>query len=123
MNILLIEPDRDLGLTVSKWLDSEGWKTQVVHNSQNALDQLDKNTYDLIVLELVMPGSNGVEFLQEVRSYPDWHDIPCIVYTRANLGDLELPDSVMDDLNIHKVLHKSKDTLADLSSEIKALDK
>lgn len=123
MNILLIEPDRELALTISKWLDSEGWQAQVVHNSQDALDQLDKNSYDLIILELVMPGSNGVEFLQEVRSYPDWHDIPCILYTRANLGDLELPDSVMGDLNIAKVLHKSKDTLADISSEIRALEK
>lgn len=123
MNILLIEPDRELALTISKWLDSEGWQNQVVHNSQDALDQLDKNSYDLIILELVMPGSNGVEFLQEVRSYPDWHDITCILYTRANLGDLELPDSVMDDLNIAKVLHKSKDTLADISSEIRALEK
>ncbi len=123
MNILLIEPDRDLGLTISGWLDSEGWQAEIVHNSQDALDQLDKNSYDLIILELVMPGSNGVEFLQEVRSYPDWHDIPCILYTRANLGELELPQSVMSDLNITKVMHKSKDTLADLSSEIKVLEK
>ncbi|OGL31323.1 hypothetical protein A3F37_03085 [Candidatus Saccharibacteria bacterium RIFCSPHIGHO2_12_FULL_41_12] len=123
MIILVVEPDRELAKTTVQWLESEGWQANSAHTSQDGLDHLDKTNYDLIILELVIPSSNGIEFLQEVRSYPEWQNLPCIVYTRANLGELGLPKTVMADLNISKVLHKSKDSLKDLSSEVKGFQK
>lgn len=121
MIILIVEPDRELAKTIKEWLLTDGLKSDSASNAQSALGALDDNKYDAIVLELVMPHSNGIEFLQEVRSYPEWREIPCIIYTRSNIGASDLPQSAKKDLNIVKILHKSKNSLADISAEIRSL--
>lgn len=121
MKILVVEPDRELAKTIKDWLMTDDFVADIAPNAQEALDCLDKEKYDVIVLELVIPHSNGIELLQQVRSYPEWQGIPCIIYTRANIGAMDLPESAKKDLNIVKVLHKSKNSLADISAEIKGL--
>ena len=119
--ILVVEPDRDLARTIKDWLITDDFDVDTAFNAQDALDSLDEKKFDAIVLELVIPHSNGIELLQQVRSYPEWQGIPCIIYTRANIGALDLPESAKKDLNIVKVLHKSKNSLADISAEIRGL--
>ncbi|MEK9196475.1 MAG: response regulator [Patescibacteria group bacterium] len=121
MNILIVEPDKELAKTIKDWLITDEWNADTASIAQEALDCLDEEKYDAIVLELVIPHSNGVEFLQSVRSYPEWQGIPCIIYTSANIGAMDLPESAKKDLNIIKVLYKSKNSLADISAEIREL--
>lgn len=120
MRILVVEPDKDLARTMKKWLESEGYSVTVANDGQSALDVLDKDSVDLIILEIMMSGANGIELLQEVRTYDDWQDIPCVIYTRSGLRKSDLSDDVMERMGIKNVFYKSKDTLQNLSDYLKA---
>ena len=80
-NILLVEPDRELAEIISKYLSAD-YAVQVCTNAQEAISTADKNKPEVIILELAIPEHNGAAFLQELRSYQDWLDIPVIIYSR-----------------------------------------
>lgn len=76
--ILLIEPDQVLANIYYLSLKSKA-KVQVVYSAQAAIIQMNKNLPDLIILEPRLIDHNGIEFLYELRSYPEWQEVPVIV--------------------------------------------
>jgi DNA-binding response OmpR family regulator len=86
-DVLLIEPDRVLAKTYAQSLTSSNIATVIVNDAQNAIHAMDEVNPKLVVLELQLGEHNGVEFLYEMRSYPDWQSIPVIVFSR--LGEQE----------------------------------
>ena len=49
-------------------LSRSGYTTQITYNGQEALDAVSKDTFDLVVLDLVMPLMDGFTFMQKVKS-------------------------------------------------------
>ncbi len=81
MHILLIEPDKFLAKTYRAALERAGYKLTVSHDAQGAIHASDRKRPDLVLLELQLPGHNGIEFLYEFRSYAEWQPIPIILHT------------------------------------------
>lgn len=65
--ILLVDDDIDLTELLSELLALEGFDIHTVHNGQDALDELELQTYDLILLDVMMPILNGIETLKQIR--------------------------------------------------------
>lgn len=65
--ILLVDDDIELTELLAELLSLEGFEAHVVHNGQEALDELEQNPYDLILLDVMMPVLNGIETLKQVR--------------------------------------------------------
>ncbi|KAE9539145.1 response regulator [Ursidibacter maritimus] len=65
--ILLVDDDIELTELLAELLSLEGFDTQVVHNGQDALQQLELQQYDLMLLDVMMPILNGIETLKQVR--------------------------------------------------------
>ncbi|MDO4698811.1 MAG: response regulator [Pasteurellaceae bacterium] len=65
--ILLVDDDVDLTELLAELLSLEGFNIQVVHNGQEALAKLETGTYDLMLLDVMMPVLNGIETLKQVR--------------------------------------------------------
>lgn len=65
--ILLVDDDIELTELLAELLSLEGFETHVVHNGQEALDELEQNPYDLILLDVMMPVLSGIETLKQVR--------------------------------------------------------
>lgn len=66
--ILIAEDDKDLRQLFSHILMKNGYVTTCVSNGQEALDALDKEYYDLIISDIMMPVMNGYEFIRLLRS-------------------------------------------------------
>lgn len=79
--ILLIEPNRVLAKTYIMALEAAGHQVRHYARGQTAMEAADKTSPDLVIVELQIPRHNGLEFLYEFRSYPEWQDIPVIVLT------------------------------------------
>lgn len=68
MKILYLEDDYDLSETVEEFLEDEGFDITSVHTSDEALHQLFQNRFDLLLLDVKVPGINGFQLLEELRS-------------------------------------------------------
>lgn len=65
--ILLVDDDIELTELLAELLSLEGFEIHTVHNGQEALNELELQTYDLILLDVMMPVLNGIETLKYLR--------------------------------------------------------
>ena len=67
MRLLLVEDDTRIAHFVAKGLREQTYAVDVVSNGDDALYQAEINTYDLIILDVMIPGRNGFEVCREIR--------------------------------------------------------
>src|SRR5919205_664521 len=73
--ILVIEDDRDIAHLVALHLQDLGWTVDVVHHGHAGLLQALKGSYDLIILDLMLPGLDGLDICQQLRTRPNYTPI------------------------------------------------
>jgi two-component system alkaline phosphatase synthesis response regulator PhoP/two-component system response regulator VicR len=61
-----------------------GYEVKEAMDGVQALEQLGKDTYDLLISDVLMPNKNGWEVLKAVRSNPKTKDMPVIILTAKN---------------------------------------
>ena len=70
-SILIVDDENRLRLSLSFILQKENYRVETVANAEEALDCLQQHEYDLMFLDLNMPGMTGIELLVQVhRHYP-----------------------------------------------------
>jgi two-component system, OmpR family, phosphate regulon response regulator PhoB len=79
--ILVIEDERDIAALVAYHLAKEGYRVRTAEDGNEALQALATERPDLIVLDLMLPGISGYDFLTEVRRRREMIDIPVVVLT------------------------------------------
>lgn len=67
IHILVVDDDSKLNQTVCTYLNDSGFVAKGVLNAKDAYDEMYNNLYELIVSDIMMPGSDGFEFAQNVR--------------------------------------------------------
>jgi DNA-binding response OmpR family regulator len=117
--ILLIEPDHHLARIYTAALSDAGHDVQHVLQAQEAVHTADKNRPDVVLLELQLAAHNGVEFLYEFRSYPEWQGIPVVLLTMVPPASLQLTSATKQQLGIAACLYKPETNLKKL---LKAVD-
>lgn len=85
MNILMVEDDADLSNVVVSQLQKEGYVTDVCANGNDVALFLKNGEYDLLLLDRMLPGKDGIQVLRELRSREN--TIPVIFITA--LGEIE----------------------------------
>ena len=70
MKILLMEDDAVLSDIILDFLQ-ESWNVDYAYDSQEVYEKLEHNKYDLFIFDINVPGKNGLELLQELRSFSD----------------------------------------------------
>jgi two-component system sensor histidine kinase/response regulator len=114
-HVLLLEPNTLLARTFADALQTAGHTVAVVRGAQRAVHTADEQRPDVVILELQLPEHNGIEFLHEFRSYPEWQHIPVVINTSLPPAMMRqyLP-ALAQDLGVQTVLYKATTTLADL---------
>lgn len=113
--VLLVEPDIILANTIIEYLLRKNVAVQTAHDAQAAIVCADASRFDAVVLELAMPAHNGIEFLQEFRSYTDWKAIPIIIYSHIPREDTGLSVAEWHKYGVAGYLYKPTSSLARLS--------
>ena len=67
MRLLIVEDEKELCNTVAKSLYSAGYEVDTCYDGEEALDYVLTEEYDLIVLDLNLPGMDGMDILRELR--------------------------------------------------------
>ncbi|HWA93829.1 MAG TPA: response regulator transcription factor [Terracidiphilus sp.] len=68
MNILLIEDDKRIAALVERGLNEDGHRVSISHNGAQGAELLLKQEFDLALLDILLPGMNGLNVLEKVRA-------------------------------------------------------
>lgn len=79
--ILIVDDDEDISELISVVLEREGYETNVLHDGLSALSEIESNSYDLILLDIMMAGLSGTELCNKIR---DKVNCPIIFVTAKN---------------------------------------
>ena len=71
-NVLVIEDDRDIARLVELHLRDEGYSVTVVPDGKLGLRQALSKTHDLVILDLILPGMDGLEVCRHIRNRPEY---------------------------------------------------
>ncbi len=112
--VLLIETDKFLAKNVTNILEANDFIVDWQVDPQAAVISLDQGTTDLIIMDLVLAGRSGIEFLYEIRSYPDWQKIPVIAFSSVPEAELGSCAQSLEQLDVKVYYHKPATTVADL---------
>lgn len=75
--ILILEDERHIARLLQFVLEKAGYDLTICHSAEQALPEIAKQTTDALVLDLVLPGMSGLDFLRTVRSAP--YSCQCVV--------------------------------------------
>lgn len=67
MKILIIEDEKELSQNIKKYLSSENYICEQAYNFGEALDKISLYAYDCILLDLNLPGGDGLNILEEIK--------------------------------------------------------
>jgi CheY-like chemotaxis protein len=88
--ILLAEDRQENILMFLDYLPMHGYRVIIAHNGHEAVAQAQTNHPDLILMDIQMPGMDGLEAIQRIRGIPPLHTIPIIALTALAMpGDRE----------------------------------
>ena len=82
--ILVVDDSRTTLHSLGERLTARGYMTVLVDNGAEALDLVAARGFDLVLLDMAMPGMNGIQVLAELRSRTETSDLPVIVITACD---------------------------------------
>jgi len=85
MNILIVEDETRVAEFIQRGLKSEGWAVTVAPDGETGLDLLENDSFDVVVLDLMLPGISGQDVCRQIRVRND----PTPVLMLTALGSLE----------------------------------
>lgn len=80
-NILVVDDEKDILELVTYNLRKEGIETAVSSDGEEALRLIKKNAYDLIVLDLMLPGMTGIDICRTLKASEETAAVPIIMLT------------------------------------------
>jgi heavy metal response regulator len=78
MKILLVEDDRSISRFIAKGLKERGYVVDVCHDGEDGLHLILGRAYDLVILDILLPGLNGYEILKAMRDRKVGTPVVCL---------------------------------------------
>jgi len=87
--LLLIEDDPAQQRSISELLGGEDVEVTAVATGRAGFEKLEAETFDTVVLDLLLANEDGERFLEDFKSQPRFQDVPVVVYTGKELSKKE----------------------------------
>ncbi|MEU5401922.1 response regulator transcription factor [Streptomyces sp. NPDC005963] len=79
MRLLIVEDEKRLALSLARGLTAEGYAVDVVHDGLEGLHRASEGAYDLVILDIMLPGMNGYRVCASLRAAGD--EVPILMLT------------------------------------------
>jgi len=86
MKILVIEDDADIASNIGQYFEDKGHRLDFAYSGNQGLDLATSQRFDLIILDLMLPGKDGISVCKEFRERSD-HDTPILMLTARDTLD------------------------------------
>ncbi|HZG03509.1 MAG TPA: response regulator transcription factor [Streptomyces sp.] len=97
MRVLIVEDEKRLALSLARGLTAEGFAVDVVHDGTEGLHRATEGPYDLIVLDIMLPGVNGYRICSALRAAGDETPILMLTAKDGEYDEAEGLDTGADD--------------------------
>jgi two-component system OmpR family response regulator len=97
VKLLLVEDDKKIATAVKRGLEAEGFNVEVAFDGQEGLWRAQEGVYDLLVLDILLPGLNGYRICAELRQAGIWTPILMLTAKDGDLDEAEALDTGADD--------------------------
>jgi DNA-binding response OmpR family regulator len=97
MKLLLIEDDRKIATSVKRGLEAEGFAVEVAFDGDDGFWMASEGTFDLIVLDILLPRRNGFRVCADLRAAGNWTPILMLTAKDGDLDEAEALDTGADD--------------------------
>lgn len=97
MRVLVIEDEVAIADAVVRGLEAEGFEARAVHDGLTGLDEARTGAYDLIVLDIMLPGMNGYKVCRTLREEEVWTPILMLTAKDGEYDEAEALDTGADD--------------------------
>lgn len=97
MKVLLVEDDKKIATMVKRGLEAEGFTVEVAFDGDHGLWLASEGSYDIIVLDILLPGRNGFRICAELRAAENWTPILMLTAKSGDLDEAEALDTGADD--------------------------
>ncbi len=97
MKLLLIEDDKKISTVIKRGLESEGYTVDVAFDGGDGLWMATEGSYDLIVLDIMLPVRNGYQICADLRGAGNWTPILMLTAKDGDLDEAEALDTGADD--------------------------
>jgi adenylate cyclase len=96
-NVLIADDDKNIRELLQAYLESSGCRAILARNGDEALDILEREPIDLALLDISMPGKNGLEVCRAMRAEKRTRLIPVMIVTALDSERLQAIDSGADE--------------------------
>lgn len=109
--VLVVDDEPMVRETLGQFLSDEGYVVDLAVDGEAALERVHAARPDAILLDLMMPGMNGRQFLQALRDQPAYASVPVLIMTavhglEVNLATLGASEVVEKPFNVEELLNK-----------------
>lgn len=117
--ILVIEDDTWLADYLAGIISKAGFEVEISHDGYSAIDKIDDNIPDVIVLDVFLPAANGFALLHELQSYSDTCNIPVVLCSSYEIDSGQ--QESFQDYGIKRFLNKVTMTQDDIIGALRAV--
>jgi DNA-binding response OmpR family regulator len=97
VRILVVEDEKKVASAVSRGLEAEGFAVDIALTGPDGLWLANENAYDVIVLDIMLPGLNGYKLCAQLREAGDWTPILMLTAKSGEYDQAEALDTGADD--------------------------
>jgi two-component system, OmpR family, phosphate regulon response regulator PhoB len=77
--VLVVDDEMDLRTFISTLLESNGYKAVVAENGEQGMVKVREKKPDMITLDVMMPKESGIKMYRDIKTNPDFRDIPVLI--------------------------------------------
>lgn len=123
-SILVVEDNDDLQVLFRLVLESEGYQVAIANNGQDAIKLLEETQPKLVLMDIMMPGTSGIEVSRSIKQQQTYETLPILLVSAVDrLKDQQLNYSQANGVlykpfNLDDLLNKVEDLTSDRQAQL-----
>ncbi len=85
--VLVVDDEVSYGEVIAEILRTAGAEAVILHDGTEVFHELERHRPAAILLDVMLPGTDGLQLLQQIRSQPAWSSLPIVVASARAMVD------------------------------------